>query len=866
MKKSTFITRTLAVVLSIVIVLGVMLTAAFAQTDDAYVAKVGSNYYTDLDSAVDAFNRSFGATFTLLADCTKTMNVGEHWITLTSSGTFDLNGHTLTATGGSSVLRVETNNAGVTFRDSSPAGTGRIKGASYSIWHYGNWDVYIESGIYQNVARVANGSLIINGGVFEDNTFSNTTDDEAKTVLNGGTFKRGIWFPGGNYQNVYEILGQGKTYAVNGQIWSRSSVQALGDVYEFGRGKRVTVVNESDAVASVTYYEDINDTSPDVFLFTSLSTALAKAKELSSGNNFVTLLKDSDENITIDTDVSMIFQGRASGVFTVKSGYHIFLDKPLPEGMKLRARLTEYPAIHSFSADVLCVSRGVTDVSLSVDDVVAVDPGVKVLAAGTSRIGLVHEHKWDYVLTEEDGGQKISVYCGYPQSCMYGSEQLFAYAALSGADGTYNGLPHSCIVSTQVNSYDGVRPTADSLAYYDADGNKLDAEPVDAGTYTAKLPFGDKTASVTFTIERAMLKAEDFLFTPPYGLDYDGAQKYAEVTAAAHMRGVGEVTVKYYDADGNAVDAPVNAGTYTVAVDVAQGKNYAAAADLRDSSWTFAVAAIDQAAPEGIDKLDETIAGRNDGKITGVNDAMEYRKDGESAYTAVTGTEIQDLAPGNYFVRVKGSENYIPSPEVPVTVAAGRMLSVTYRADGKTLSTDSVAYGEDAALPAIPSKEGYTGAWDKDGKNITDDTVITVIYTAKTYTITFMDETGVYKVLTCRHGETVEMPEPPVKDGYTVKWDTAVDKAAGNLTVKAVYTENAAEGPDTPAPGTPEPDVSAPVTSAPVTSAPGTSEPEPPQPDDDGGCSWLWIVLAVVVCCVVLIVLIAAKKKRKEAK
>lgn len=60
----------------------------------------------------------------------------------------------------------------------------------------------------------------------------------------------------------------------------------------------------------------------------------------------------------------------------------------------------------------------------------------------------------------------------------------------------------------------------------------------------------------------------------------------------------------------------------------------------------------------------------------------------------------------------------------------------------------------------------------------------------KNYTLTFMDENGVYKTLIGKHGEAVEMPEVPTKDGYTVAWETVIDIATGDATIEAVYTAN----------------------------------------------------------------------------
>lgn len=63
------------------------------------------------------------------------------------------------------------------------------------------------------------------------------------------------------------------------------------------------------------------------------------------------------------------------------------------------------------------------------------------------------------------------------------------------------------------------------------------------------------------------------------------------------------------------------------------------------------------------------------------------------------------------------------------TVTVMKNYTVTYRADGEIVSTETVGHGKDATLPAVPAKAGYTGKWDHDGKNITSDIVINAVYT-----------------------------------------------------------------------------------------------------------------------------------------
>ena len=75
----------------------------------------------------------------------------------------------------------------------------------------------------------------------------------------------------------------------------------------------------------------------------------------------------------------------------------------------------------------------------------------------------------------------------------------------------------------------------------------------------------------------------------------------------------------------------------------------------------------------------ETVSGKKDGKITGVDGTMEWRARGAAEYQAVGKdvTELKDLAAGVYEVRYQAKANYDASAVTEVTVKAGRKLVVT---------------------------------------------------------------------------------------------------------------------------------------------------------------------------------------------
>ena len=203
-----------------------------------------------------------------------------------------------------------------------------------------------------------------------------------------------------------------------------------------------------------------------------------------------------------------------------------------------------------------------------------IDEGKTVVLRG-------HEHDWSYTLGSD--GTAISAECGNADGlCGNPNGGSVTIAPPSGGL-IYDGSAKAArLTKTGWTAADVGEIT------YQKDGSALSAAPVDAGTYTAGITVGGQTASVTYTIRQAVPQAGDFAFSPPDTLTYDGSARTAAVAARAGIAGMGGVTVKYYR-NGVKVEQPADVGTYTVRIDVAEGKNYDAAADLTDDSWTFTI-------------------------------------------------------------------------------------------------------------------------------------------------------------------------------------------------------------------------------------------------------------------------------------
>lgn len=119
--------------------------------------------------------------------------------------------------------------------------------------------------------------------------------------------------------------------------------------------------------------------------------------------------------------------------------------------------------------------------------------------------------------------------------------------------------------------------------------------------------------------------------------------------------------------------------SYTATLSALTGKaagNYALPTE--GLTCDFSIKNAEQGAPV-VQAAAETVSGKRDGKITGVDATMEWRAKGADEYQAVgEGTaELTGLAAGTYEVRYQAKANYDASSATEVTVAAGPKLVVT---------------------------------------------------------------------------------------------------------------------------------------------------------------------------------------------
>ena len=96
------------------------------------------------------------------------------------------------------------------------------------------------------------------------------------------------------------------------------------------------------------------------------------------------------------------------------------------------------------------------------------------------------------------------------------------------------------------------------------------------------------STSKTFSNDKRTLSSSDFQFEAPENLTYNNCAKSATVKVNKGIKGVENIKVNYFLGD-TPVSAPINAGTYTVKIDVNGSDFNLPTLDLTGESWTFTI-------------------------------------------------------------------------------------------------------------------------------------------------------------------------------------------------------------------------------------------------------------------------------------
>ena len=253
------------------------------------------------------------------------------------------------------------------------------------------------------------------------------------------------------------------------------------------------------------------------------------------------------------------------------------------------------------------------------------------------------------------------------------------------------------------------------------------------------------------------------------------------------------------DISGNTA---TDAGDYTVRVTSKTGKWADGSTDAVTAAWSIGKAT--QEAPNGLIGVAPSTVDGSDGKISNVTDKMEYRMAGERSYAACSGTEIEHLSAGNYFVRYAEDNNHFASPDAEVTVGEGKPLAdftITFNGNGGSGSMEPVTVkaGTNYILPACgftaPADQEFK-AWEiggaeykvGDSYTVDRDTEIKALWensviTPTTYTVTVGNDgngTGTATPSTAAAGTTITLTATPNKGYHFKEWQVI----SGGVTIK----------------------------------------------------------------------------------
>ena len=188
---------------------------------------------------------------------------------------------------------------------------------------------------------------------------------------------------------------------------------------------------------------------------------------------------------------------------------------------------------------------------------------------------------------------------------------------------------------------------------------------VTVGNDSRKYSFD--SANYSFTRSKVAPTASQFTFTPPSNLTYDGQQKSVTVRPKSDIEGMGSnITVNYFHKNKLINGLPVNAGTYTVKIDIDEGAFYNSITGLTDNNWKFTI----EPAPISTSTIQITpYSGTYDGKphaaissVTGCPDGctIKYSIDGINwKDDCPTVKSVADAANTSVYIQIS-KENYTP--------------------------------------------------------------------------------------------------------------------------------------------------------------------------------------------------------------
>lgn len=323
--------------------------------------------------------------------------------------------------------------------------------------------------------------------------------------------------------------------------------------------------------------------------------------------------------------------------------------------------------------------------------------------------------------------------------------------------------------------------------------------PDKRGDYRASITVGGVTVQKEFTVEGYAPSSSDFEFQPPRDLTYNGQPKTAEVTTS--KPGMGSIIVKYYDENGREVEAPTDAGTYEVRIDVTGGDTYKGESNLTDSNWKFIITQAKQQLRYAAANVTKTY-----GDAAFVNALTEDKVVGAVTYNSSAPAVAAVDAAGNVTIVGAGTATITASAAATKNYAAAT-AAYTLTVEQKPVSVSGITaadkvYDGTTAAALDCGKAVITGGLDGDTLTVTAGGAFANADAGKDKTVLLSGlrlsgaSAGNYRIAADSQTQTTADITPAV---ITVTPDAGQSKPYGAAEPALTYTASGAVNSENPA-------------------------------------------------------------------
>ena len=383
---------------------------------------------------------------------------------------------------------------------------------------------------------------------------------------------------------------------------------------------------------------------------------------------------------------------------------------------------------------------GGTGVSVDDTGVVTVTSGAAAgTAALTATCGTVSKSFDISIIRKQDAGVTIT---GAPTEVVEGSEYFQLNARVQGSSAPdYNMISWSSSDESvlEIQNYGTETIDGNLQAFVGIAVKGLGTATITV-TYEDDTYYGQDSVTITVLKKPAL---SDFTYTLPGDTVYDATAKEATVAVKGGITGMGSYKILY---NGSEI-APVDAGTYTVTLQVAKSDTYAAA------TFNLGTFTIAKATPT-ITASDLTVTKNTTQALSASisnSEALTYQSSNPSIAAVDANGAVTGVAEGTAIITIyySGSENYNSmTKNVTVTVTAKTLVAVTFAAKGdQTYKPEGYALSEQFNT-ATTTATGGTITYVYNGTTYDDLSDLPTVTDAGTYTVT-----AVYDSAT-EHGET----------------------------------------------------------------------------------------------------------------